>query len=68
MSDFNAIQLDERGGVIVPTLPEAVEEAEDHLHTAVICEIETPGDWREKPIRLWFNHQWYEVRELEHGR
>lgn len=64
MSDFNAIELQERGGVIVETLSDAVEEVEDHLYTGVICEVVEAGEWREKPVRLWFNRRWYEVREL----
>jgi hypothetical protein len=62
--NFNVIQLDECGGTLLYNLPEAIETAEDHLRTAIICEIETPGDWREKPVRLWFNDKWYEVRAL----
>lgn len=60
--DFDVTELQERGGIIVGSLEEAIETAEDHLYAAVV--FECAKTWEQKPVRLWLNRQWYEVREI----
>lgn len=63
MVDFDVTELREGGGTIVGSLPEAIEHAEDYLYAAVVNEC--AKTWEQKPIRLWLNRKWYEVRELD---